>query len=116
MNIVALLAGLFSGIAGAMGLGGGAVLIIFLDIFTNNPQLQNQGINIIFFIPIAITALIIYAKHREIEFKAIWKIALGGLLGSVLGLFLTSLIGGAFLTKLFGGLLIAMGLKQIFTK
>ena len=76
MNIMALLAGLFSGIAGAMGLGGGAVLIIFLDMFTENSQLQNQGINIIFFIPIAITAIIIYAKNKEIEFKTIWKILL----------------------------------------
>ena len=57
MNWAALLAGLFSGIIGAMGLGGGAVLIIYLSVFTDMPQLEAQGINLIFFIPIAIAAL-----------------------------------------------------------
>ena len=49
MNWTALLAGLFSGIIGAMGLGGGAVLIIYLSVFTDMPQLEAQGINLIFF-------------------------------------------------------------------
>ena len=50
MNISALLAGLFSGILGSMGLGGGAVLVIYLSLFTNTKQLSAQGINLIFFI------------------------------------------------------------------
>ena len=50
MNILALLAGLLSGIIGAMGLGGGAVLIIYLSLFTETEQLKSQGINLLFFI------------------------------------------------------------------
>ena len=49
MNIGALLAGLFSGIIGGMGLGGGAVLIIYLTVFKNTEQLRAQGINLLFF-------------------------------------------------------------------
>ena len=48
MNWAALLAGLFSGIAAAMGLGGGAVLVIYLAIFTDTAQLTSQGINLLF--------------------------------------------------------------------
>ena len=59
MNIAALLAGLMSGIIGGMGLGGGAVLIIYLTIFQGVEQLQAQGINLLFFIPIASLAPII---------------------------------------------------------
>ena len=50
MNISALLAGLFSGILGSMGLGGGGILIIYLSLFTATEQLKAQGINLIFFI------------------------------------------------------------------
>ena len=52
MKWAALLAGLFSGVIGAMGLGGGAVLIIFLNIFTDYSQLEAGGINLLFFVPI----------------------------------------------------------------
>ena len=40
MSWTALAAGLLSGIIGAMGLGGGAVLIIYLSVFTDMPQLK----------------------------------------------------------------------------
>ena len=116
MNIVALLAGLFSGIAGAMGLGGGAVLIIFLNIFTDYSQLEAGGINLLFFVPIAFVAVLIYAKHGEIEFKKIWKLALGGLLGSVVGITMATVMGGELLGKIFGGLLAVMGIKEILSK
>ena len=59
MNITALLAGLFSGMLGSMGLGGGAVLIVYLSLFTEMGQLKSQGINLLFFVPIALIAVII---------------------------------------------------------
>ena len=65
MNIVALLAGLASGFIGSLGLGGGAVLIIYLNLFTDTPQLKAQGINLIFFVPIALAAVIIYTNHYK---------------------------------------------------
>ena len=116
MNITALLAGLFSGIAGAMSLGGGAVLIIFLNIFTDYSQLEAGGINLLFFVPIALVAVLIYAKHGEIEFKKVWKLALGGLLGSVVGITLATVMGGEILTKVFGGLLAILGAKELLSK
>ena len=76
MNWTALAAGLLSGIIGAMGLGGGAVLIIYLSVFTDMPQLKSQGINLLFFIPIAAAAVAVYGFKKQIK----WKLApFGGL-------------------------------------
>ena len=116
MNIAALLAGLFSGIIGGMGLGGGAVLIIYLTVFQNVEQLRAQGRNLLFFIPIAMTAVIIYAFKKQIKWRVTIPLAAGGTLGAVAGFFLTHVIGGNFTAKLFGGFLILLGLKEIFTK
>ncbi len=116
MNIVALLAGLFSGILGAMGLGGGAVLIIYLTLFTETEQLTAQGINLLFFIPTALLAVIIYSIKRKIKWKLTVKIAVWGLIGAALGLSLTSLLGGEITSKIFGGLLILMGVSEIFKR
>lgn len=116
MNIAALLAGLLSGIIGGMGLGGGAVLIIYLTVFCDVEQLKAQGINLLFFIPIAIVAVIIYAFKKQIKWRITLPVAAGGIIGAVGGFFLTDIIGGGLTAKLFGGFLIILGIKEIFSK
>lgn len=116
MNIGALLAGLMSGIIGGMGLGGGAVLIIYLTVFKNVEQLRAQGINLLFFVPIATLAVIIYSFKKQIKWRVTLPIAIGGLIGAIGGFFLTDILGGNFTAKLFGGFLIFLGIKELFTK
>lgn len=116
MNITALLAGLFSGIIGGMGMGGGAVLIIYLSLFTDTPQLKAQGINLLFFIPIGLTALIIYAFKKQIKWKTVLPLSLYGIIGTFLGIMLTKYINNDWLSKIFGVFLILMALKEFFTK
>jgi uncharacterized membrane protein YfcA len=116
VNIAALLAGLLSGIVGAMGLGGGAVLIIYLTLFTETEQLTAQGINLLFFIPIAVIAVLIYAKRKLIEWKTVFKTASCGVIGSALGIYLGGFIGGEWISKIFGLFLCILGLIEIFKK
>lgn len=116
MKWAALIAGLFSGTAGAMGLGGGAVLIIHLALFTDTPQLESQGINLLFFIPIALAAVTVYAIKKNIRWRLVLKTAVWGLVGSAAGLMLTDSIGGDITGKIFGVLLIIMGGLEIFGK
>lgn len=116
MNIAALLAGLFSGIIGGMGLGGGAVLIIYLTVFKNVEQLKAQGINLLFFIPIALVAVIIYTIKKQIKLLSVLPLAAGGVLGALGGFYLTDFIGGNFTAKLFGIFLILLGIKELFLK
>ena len=113
MNISALLAGLLSGIIGSMGLGGGAVLIIYLSVWTKTEQLTAQGINLLFFLPIAVCSVIIYAFKRKIKFRLVLKLAAFGALGAVLGSFVATFIGSQVTAKIFGGLLVLMGAKEL---
>ncbi len=116
MNIAALLAGLLSGMAGAMGLGGGGVLIIYLSLFTETDRVTAGGINLLFFVPIALLSVIIYTARKEIKWKTVLPFAAWGLLGALTGMWLISLVGSALLGKLFGGFLLLLGIKEIFTK
>ncbi len=116
MNIAALLAGLGSGIIGSMGLGGGAVLIIYLALFTDTGQLKAQGINLIFFLPVGLISVIIYSVKKQIKWKTVIPIALGGLIGAGGGLMLVDSLGGDITSKIFGGLLVILGVKEIFFK
>lgn len=105
-------AGLLSGIIGAMGLGGGAVLLIYLTLFKDVNQLKAQGINLIFFIPIALVSVAIYAFKKQIKWKTVLIFSAAGLLGAAAGVYMSESVGTAWLSKIFGGLLIAAGIWQ----
>ena len=116
MNISALLAGLFSGILGSMGLGGGGILILYLSLFTNTPQLTAQGINLIFFIPIGLLSVVIYSFKKQIKWRITLKISLFGIIGACIGFYLAKLLGGEITSKIFGCFLIITGIIQLFKK
>lgn len=110
-----IIAGFFSGAVGAMGLGGGAVLLIYLALFKDTNQLKAQGINLIFFIPVAIFSVIIYTIKKQIKWKMVFPLALSGVLGAALGVYLSGAIGDKIVAKIFGGLLALMGVWQIIS-
>lgn len=113
MNIII---GLLSGIAASMGFGGGFVLIIYLTVFAETNQITAQGVNLLFFLPVALVSLIIHQKNRLISWKTLLRLLPGGILGILLGAFISAHIDVEFLQKLFGGLLIFVGCKELFHK
>lgn len=114
--LFAAIAGTFSAIIGSMGLGGGGVLIIYFNLFTQIPQPLAQGINLLFFIPSAVVAIIIYVKKKLINFELAIKFSLLGLIGAILGSILAGFIDAKILSKLFAGLLLVMGVMQFRKK
>ena len=75
--------GVFSGIIAALGMGGGTILIMLLNIFTKLNQHLIQGINLIFFIPTAIVAIYLNIKNRIIDYKISFIIIISGIIGGV---------------------------------
>lgn len=110
------IAGIISGALAAMGLGGGGVLIIYLTIFASVEQSVAQGINLIFFIPIAIIAICIYLKKKLISIKFAIICSVFGIVGAVIGSMIINYVSNDILRKIFGGLLFIIGLIQLFGK
>ena len=113
---IAAISGTLSAIIGSMGLGGGGVLIIYFNLFTQIPQTIAQGINLLFFIPSAIVAIIIYAKKKLINFKLAITFSLLGLIGAMIGSYLACFIDSKVLSKIFAILLLIMGVMQFRSK
>ena len=80
--------GIIAGCGAALGLGGGTILILLLNFFTDIAQYKIQGINLIFFIPTALTAIYLNYKNKIIDFKVAKKCIVTGIFGSVIGSFL----------------------------
>ena len=113
---MAVLVGFLSGIISGMGIGGGTILIPALLFFADISQQQAQGINLIYFIPTAIAALITHRKAGNLDMKTAKPLALFGLLGATAGALLAVSVESALLRKGFGGFLFLMGLSEIFQK
>lgn len=108
--------GFASGIISGMGIGGGAILIPALVFFSPLSQHQAQGINLIVFIPAAITALLVHHKNKSIEYKVTIPIILSGIISAIIGSILALNTSPDFLRRLFGIFLFAIGLLEFFKK
>ena len=112
MNIIV---GLVTGLIASMGLGGGFVLMIWLTIFEGVGQKAAQGINLLFFLPIAFISLLIHLKSGLIDKSLLKKYLLGGIVGAVLGTLAVQIIPSELLRKLYALFLLAFGARELFS-
>jgi uncharacterized membrane protein YfcA len=111
-----VLIGTASGVISGMGIGGGAILIPALTLFFGMEQKTAQNINLIYFIPTAIIALLSHVKQGNIEKKGLWTIILFGILGATSGSMLAIRMDATFLRRLFGCFLFLMGCHELFRR
>ena len=114
--MIRFIAALLSGVAGALGIGGGGILIIYLAVICDMNQLQSQGINLLFFLPCGAIAVILHSLAHRIKWsKVVWLI-FGGIPGVLIGVWIANFIGTEWLSKIFALLLLFLGTKSLFTK
>ena len=116
MNIFVIIASFLAGALSGMGLGGGGILLVFLTAFSSIGQLTAQGINLIFFLPTGLVAVIVYAIKKQIEWKIVLKMWLYGVIGAFGGYFIARAIETQYLSKIFAVFLIIFGIIILFSK
>ena len=106
--IIAVLSGL--------GVGSGGLLVIWLTMVEGVDAVEARGLNLLFFVFSATSALIFHIGRRRINLKLVAYLALCASVGTVLG----SVVGGAIdpslLKKIFGGMLVLSGIYTLFGK
>lgn len=107
--IVSFITGIFA----SLGLGGGMVLIVYLTVFAGVSQIQAQGINLVFFIPIAILSLIFHSKGKLIEWKKIVPVLITGTIFVIIFSIIANRMDNTVLRKIFGIFIILAGLKEL---
>lgn len=107
--------GFISGIFSGMGMGGGTVLILLLTIFMNVSQNVAQAINLVFFIPTAITAIIVSIKNKNIRWKECIIIVISGVIGAAISASISSNMNVQVLRRLFGVFLLIIAAYEIYS-
>ena len=106
--------GFLSGIIGGMGIGGGTILIPIMTIFLGFDQKTAQAVNLIDFIPTAITALTIHVKNRQIEKNNLWLLIVFGIIGTIIGTLCALKLDDTILRKCFSVFLLIVGAYEIY--
>ena len=103
---ISLLAGAVTGVLSGFGIGGGTLLLIYMTAFAGVPQNLAQGVNLLYFLPTAATALPDHIKNG----------VLAGLAGTALAAWAATGLDVELLHRCFGGFLIVVGLRELFSR
>ncbi|MEG2420612.1 MAG: sulfite exporter TauE/SafE family protein [Oscillospiraceae bacterium] len=111
-----VLAGLLTGILSGFGIGGGTLLLLYMTVFAGVAQPLAQGINLLYFIPAAATALPSHLKNGYVDKKTALPAILCGLVTAGLAAWAATGMDTGLLKKCFGGFLIYVGCRELFRK
>jgi uncharacterized membrane protein YfcA len=83
--VLEALLGFIAGTVSGMGMGGGTILIPSLVLFAGIEQKTAQGINLLYFLPSAVSALVLHIRNKQVKTKSILFLVIGGLIGASIG-------------------------------
>ena len=113
---LAVLTGAVTGILSGMGIGGGTLLVIVLVELAHIEQRAAQGINLLYFLPVAAASLFAHIRSRRIRMRVFLLCAAAGTAAAAGGSLLAGCLKTGALRRLFGILLIAAGTVQILKR
>ena len=114
--LVASIVGAASGVLASMGMGGGFILVVYFALFTDMVQKGAQGLNLLFFIPITVVAVVIHIKNKLIDIKTAVICSIIGIPAVVAGFYIAQNIDNSLLRKAFAVFIIVSGLKDLLSK
>lgn len=105
--------GIISGLIASWGMGGGSLLITILSNFFNINQHTAQSTNLIFFIPTSLCSVVINSKNKNIKYKLALQITSFGIIGAIIGAYLSNKLDKNILKKIFGIMLLIIAIVEI---
>lgn len=113
---MAVAVGLGCGILSGFGIGGGSLLMVWLTTALTMEQRSAQGINLLFFLPTALAALLLHARKGLVAWRSVIPAALAGCAAAGLGAWLAGTMNAGLLRKGFGGFLLFVGIRELLVK
>ncbi len=107
---VAILLGFLAG----LGVGGGSLLVLWLTMVIGMEYADARVINLLFFLPCAITATLFNRKQGRVQFKKILPAVICGCVFAAIAAIVSTKLDTAIIKKFFGGLLLFTGLRELF--
>ena len=111
--MLAIIVGAVLGFLAGLGVGGGSLLILWLTLVLEIPTDMAAGINLLFFVPTAITASLFRLKQGKLDFRRILPAILAGMTTAAILTLVSRNCDTEVLRKPFGLLLLATGIREL---
>ncbi len=113
--IILLSIGFTAGILGGLlGIGGGAFVVPALVFFLAFNQHRAHGTSLAVVLVLSLAGVIVYSTHKCVDLKIAGEIAVGGVVGAMIGGNVIQKIKSKALRRIFSVFLIAAGAKMIY--
>ena len=107
---------LFIAILSGLGVGSGGLFVIWLTMVEGVGSIEARGMNLLFFVFSATSALLFHLIRRRIHVRTVFFLSIFGTIGTLIGSFVGQSIDPNVLRKIFGVMLILSGSYTLFCK
>ena len=111
-----LIAAAVCGFLSGLGIGGGSLLMVWLTAVAGVSQTAARGINLLYFLPTAATALPAHIKNGYVDKKTAMPAILAGLAGTAAAAWVATTLDVHLLRRFFGAFLIYIGVRELFRR
>lgn len=116
MIIIAILTGMITGVlSGLLGIGGGAVLVASAVVFMGIGQHAAQAAALAAMIPTALVGVAKHHRNRMINYRVIPFLAVGLMLGGVVGAYVANSISETLLRQIFSIFFAVMSVQMFWS-
>jgi uncharacterized protein len=109
-TVIGLAAGSFSAL---LGVGGGLIMVPAMVYMLRIRQHRAHGTSLVVILPAAIAGVSQYAEQGNVDWRIALLLAIGGVLGALVGARLAAAIRGPDLRRVFGIFVVATGMVMI---
>ena len=112
--IIPFLCGLGASVVSAWGVGGGTLLLLVMTLFLGVDQRTAQGVNLLFFLPTAASALVCHARGGYLDKPTLKAAVPAAVIAALLGAWVSNAIDVEILRKPFGVYLLLSGVSLVW--
>ena len=112
--LLPFLCGLGASVISAWGVGGGTLLLLVMTLFLGVNQRTAQGINLLFFLPTAVSALVCHAKGGYLDKPTLKATVPAAVAAALIGAWISTAVDVEILRRPFGVYLLASGVSLIW--
>ena len=111
---ITLLVGTALGFLSGLGIGGGSLLILWLNLVLGLDPQTARAINLLFFLPSALIACIFRLRQEQLEIRPLLPAIAAGCISAAVFSWVSSNVNTQMLKKGFGILLLIAGARELF--
>nr|WP_325260108.1 sulfite exporter TauE/SafE family protein [uncultured Oscillibacter sp.] len=112
--LIPFLCGLGASVISAWGVGGGTLLLLVMTLFLGVDQRTAQGVNLLFFLPTAASALVCHARGGYLDKPTLKSAVPIAVLAALIGAWISNAVDVELLRKPFGVYLLLSGTSLVW--